>query len=71
MGGAEEGTETTMEVDSITVEVATKSIQVAPNTTKVATETEHPSTLSTIIEIEEGTKNFQPRDGTKVNLMVE
>jgi hypothetical protein len=39
MGGVEEGTGTTMEVDSSVIEVATKSIQVVAYTTKVATQT--------------------------------
>ncbi len=58
MGGAEEGTETTIEVDFIAVEMVTESIQVTPNTTKATTETLHPSTLSTIVETKEGTKNL-------------
>jgi hypothetical protein len=71
MGGAEEGIVTTMEVDSIIAKVTTKSTQVAPNTTKAATKTMHPSTLSTIIETKEGTKNLQLWDGTRVTPMVE
>ncbi len=59
-----------MEVDSIVAKVATESIQVAPNITKAAIETMHPSTLSTIVETEEGTKNLQPRDGIGVAPMV-
>jgi hypothetical protein len=70
MGGAKEGIETTMEVDSIVVEVATRSTQVAHDTTKVTIKTMHPSTLLTIIETEEGTKNFQSRNGTLIAPMV-
>jgi hypothetical protein len=44
MGGVEEGTRTTMEVDSIVVEVAIKSTQVALDTTKAIIKTVHPST---------------------------
>jgi hypothetical protein len=55
MGGAEEITKTTMEVNSIVAKVANENTQVAPNTIKVATKTMHPSTLSTIKEIEKGT----------------
>jgi hypothetical protein len=71
MGGAKEGTETMIEVDSIVAEVATKSIQVAHDTTKAAIKTVHPSTLSTIIETEEGTKNLQSGNGTRIAPMVE
>jgi hypothetical protein len=70
MGGAEEGTGTAMEVDSITTELVTKSTQVAPNTIEAIIETMHPSTLSTIVESEKGTKNFQPGDGIGVTPMV-
>jgi len=70
MGGAEEGTGTTMEVDSITAELIIESIQVAPNTIEAITKTMHPSTLSTIVESEKGTKNLQPGDGTGVTPMV-
>jgi hypothetical protein len=45
-------------VDSIAAKVPTKSTQVAPNITKTATKIVHPSTLSTIVEIEEGIKNL-------------
>jgi hypothetical protein len=58
MGGAEEGTGTMMEVDSIVVEVATKSTQVAPNIIEIITEIMHPSTLSIIVETKEGIKNL-------------
>jgi hypothetical protein len=71
MGGAEEGILTTMEVHSIIAKVTTKSTQVAPNTTKATTKTMHPSTLSTIIETKEGTKNLQLWDGTGITPMVE
>jgi hypothetical protein len=71
MGGVEEGTVITKEVDSIVAKKATKSIQVAPNTTKVVTKTMHPSTLSTIVEIKEGIKNLQLGDGIGVTPMVE
>ncbi|CAM6011937.1 unnamed protein product [Sphagnum balticum] len=71
MGRVEEGTGTTMEVDFIVVEVAIESIQVAIDTTKVATKTMHPSTLSTVVETDEGTENLQPRDGIGVAPMVE
>ncbi len=70
MRGVKEGIETIMEVDSIVAKMATKSIQVAPNTTKATTKTVHPSTLSTVVEIEEGTKNLQSGDGTRVIPMV-
>ncbi len=62
--GVEERTVTTMEVDSIIAKVATKNILGAPNTTKATTKTMHPSTMSTIIEIKEGTKNLQLGDGS-------
>ncbi len=58
MGGLEEGTWTTMEVDSIVTKMAIESIQVVVNTTEVVIETMHPSTLSTIVEIEDGIKNL-------------
>jgi hypothetical protein len=66
MGGAEEGIKTTMEVDFIVAEVATKNTQVVPDTIKAAIETMHPSALCTIVEIKEGIKNLQSRDGTRV-----
>jgi hypothetical protein len=47
-----------MEVDSIATQMATKSTQVARDTTEATTETMHPSTLFTIVEIEEGIKTF-------------
>ncbi len=59
-----------MEVDSSATEMATKSTQVALATTKASTKTMHPSTLPTIVEIEEGIKNLQPRDGTEVVSLV-
>jgi hypothetical protein len=71
MGGVEEGTITTMEVDSIVAEVATESTQIAPDTIEAIIEIVHPSTLSTIIEIEEGIENPQMGDGTGVVPMVE
>ncbi len=71
MGRIKEGIETIMEVDSIATKMATKSTQVAPNTTKAVIKIVHPSTLSTIIEIKEGTKNLQLGDGTRVVPMVE
>ncbi len=71
MGGAKEGTKTMMEVDSIVAEVATKSTQVAHDTTKATIKIVHPSALSTIIEIEEGTKNLQSRNGTGIAPTVE
>jgi hypothetical protein len=55
MGGAKEGTKTTMEVNSIVAKVAIENTQVAPDTIKVATKTMHRSTLSTIKKIEKGT----------------
>jgi hypothetical protein len=58
-------------VDSIVVEMATKSSQVVLNTTKATNEILYPSTMSTIIEIEEDTKNPQMEDGTRIVLMVE
>jgi hypothetical protein len=58
MGGAEEGTGSMMEVDSIATKVATKSIQVTPNITKAATKIIHPLTLFTIIETKEGIENL-------------
>ncbi len=70
MGGAQEGTKTTMEVDSIVAKVAIESIQVAPDTTEATTKIMHPFTLSTITEIEEGTKDLQPRDGIGDTMMV-
>jgi hypothetical protein len=70
MGGADKGTGTTMEVDSIVVKVATKSIQVAHDTTEVAIKIVHPSALSTIIETNKGTKNLQSRNGTRIAPMV-
>jgi hypothetical protein len=51
--------------------VATKSIQVTFDTIEATIETVHPSTLSTIIEIEEGIENLQPGDGIGIVLMVE
>jgi hypothetical protein len=66
MGKIEEGTGTTMEVDFITIEVAIESTQVALDTTKIGTEIAHPSTLSTIMEIDEGIENLQPRDNIGV-----
>ncbi len=57
-GGVEEGTGTIMEVDSIVVEMVIESIQVAPDTIGATTKIVHPSTVSTIIEIKEGTKNL-------------
>ncbi len=71
MGGVEEKIETTMEVDSITTDVATESNQVALDTIEATTKTMHPSTLSTIIESEEGTKNLQLGDGIRVILVVD
>jgi hypothetical protein len=71
MGGAKEGTKTTMEVDSIATQMATKSTQVACDTIEATTETMHPSTLFTIVETKDDTKNLQPRDGTRVIPMVE
>ncbi len=59
-----------MEMDSIIAKVTTKSTQAAPNTTQATTKTMHPSTLSTIIETKEGTKNLQSWDGIGVTLMV-
>ncbi len=59
-----------MEVDPIAAKVATESTQVAPNSTKAAIKTMHPSTLSTIVKIEEGTKHLQPRDGNGVAPML-
>jgi hypothetical protein len=47
-----------MEVDSIVTKMAIESIQVVVNTTEVVIETMHPSTLSTIVEIEDGIKNL-------------
>ncbi len=70
MGGVEEGTRTTIEVDFIAIEVAIESIHVAIDTTKVATKIVHPSTLSTVVETDEGTKNLQPKDGIGVAPMV-
>ncbi len=58
-------------MDSIVVEMATKSTQVVLNTTKATNEILYPSTMSTIIEIEEDTKNPQMGDGTRIVLMVE
>ncbi len=51
--------------------MATKSSQVVLNTTKATNEILYPSTMSTIIEIEEDTKNPQMEDGTRIVLMVE
>jgi hypothetical protein len=68
LGRVEEGTRITMEVDSIVVEVATKSIQVGPYTIEAATKV-HPSTLVTILEIKEVTKNLQ-EDETGIAPMV-
>jgi hypothetical protein len=48
MGGAKEGTETTMEVDSIVAKVATKSIQVAHDNIEAAIKIVHPLALFTI-----------------------
>jgi hypothetical protein len=69
--GVEEGTRTIMEANSIVVEMAIESTYVAPNTTEATTKTMHPSTLSTIIEIERGIENPQMRDGIRVTLMFE
>ncbi len=71
MGGAKEGTETTMEVDSIVAKVATKSTQVAHDTIEAAIKIVHPLALFTIIEIEEGTENLQLKNGTGIAPMVE
>jgi hypothetical protein len=46
--------------------VAIESTQVALDTTKIGTEIAHPSTLSTIMEIDEGIENLQPRDNIGV-----
>ncbi len=60
-----------MEVHYIATKVPTKSTQVAPNTTKIATKIVHPSTLCTIVKIEECIENLQPSDGTGVAPMIE
>jgi hypothetical protein len=59
-----------MEVDSIVVEVATKSTQVAPDIIEVVIESVHPLTLSTILESEEGIKDFQQGDEIGIVPMV-
>ncbi len=61
MGGAKEGTETMMEVDSIVAKVATKSTQVAHDTIEAAIKIVHPSALFTIIEIGKVLKTFNWR----------
>jgi hypothetical protein len=70
MGRVEEGTRTTMEVNFLILEVAIESIQVFLDTTEATIKTMHPSTLSTIVEIDEGTENLQPRDDIGVAPMV-
>lgn len=60
-----------MGVDSIAAKVATKTIQVARDTTKVATKIVHPSTLCTIIEIKESTKNLQLGDDIRIAPTIE
>ncbi len=62
MGGAKEGIGPTMEVDSIVVEVAIENIQVAPDTIETTIKSMHLSTLSTIIDFEEGIENLQSKD---------
>jgi hypothetical protein len=59
MGGPKEGTKTTMEMDSIVVKMSTKGTQVAPHPIEATTKIMHPSTLVTIVEIDEVTKNLQ------------
>jgi hypothetical protein len=70
MGRLEEGTITTMEVDFIILEVAIESIQVSFDTIEATIKIVHPSTLSTIMEIDEGTENLQLRDDIGVAPMV-
>lgn len=71
MGGVEEGIKTTMEVDSIITKVVIENTQVTLDTIEVAFETMHPSTLSTILETEEGIENLQLGDGTRITPMVQ
>ncbi len=48
-----------MEMDSIVVKMSTKGTQVAPHPIEATTKIMHPSTLVTIVEIDEVTKNLQ------------
>ncbi len=57
-----------MEVDSIVIEVATESTQVTLDIIEATTKTMHLSTLSTIVESEEGIENFQ--HGIKLELIL-
>jgi hypothetical protein len=41
-----------------------------PDTIEATIETMHPSTLSTITKIEEGTENLRPEDGIRVAPMI-
>ncbi len=59
-----------MEVDFIILEVAIESIQVSFDTIEATIKIVHPSTLSTIMEIDEGTENLQLRDDIGVAPMV-
>ncbi len=71
MGRIDEKTRTTMEVVSIATKVVTKRTQVAPNIIEVAIKIVHPSTLYTIVKIEEVTKNLYHGDETRMTPMVE
>jgi hypothetical protein len=70
MGGTEERTRTTIEVDFISIKMVNENTQITPNIIEATIETLHPSTVFTIIKTKEATKNLQPKDGTQVIPMV-
>ncbi len=71
MGGLEEGTGTTIEVDFGIVKVVTKSIQVALKTIEATIETMQPLTLATILESDEVIENPLQEDIIKIAPIVE